>query len=481
MTQEVTYEEAVKRLSEANQVYKTRLETLENKLTEMSQGIEKNKESENQSTKQMDHLQDLVINQMQTMEKQSQQWKNTTLSKLEDKQQQWDLLTDHVRDLREEIRKVCDMLTKKQPLENENNQRVSDGTSTPQTERDGSTMNELFNNTERNQHDLNQRIRHTTTDVHHSSADSTQTPITQTIIVPSTGSIPSFSGNINESPRQFLIRVKEYAETMNRWNEHSLLSGISQFLRDIALEWYCQIRTSHRRPRTWLEFVELFLNQFNSPIRRAKQEQLWKACQQEENETINQFVVRLRALWIEQKPNETEEDLVRHLMCKMRNNLLTMIGASRCSSLDEIMIEAQKIEEILYQRNKRNNNALKHTTYANDSIAMIDYRQDDQHELQTMSTYHSDRKNKPSIYRNQMETNRHNNYRSQQEQKFSTVTTSNNRQWDRNNGMRCYICGQIGHMKTYCPNQYNNYQYRNSYSKNDVGAQDRRDRAAPMQ
>jgi hypothetical protein len=102
--------------------------------------------------------------------------------------------------------------------------------------------------------------------------------------------------------------------------------------------------------------MDAFLNQFNSPIRRAKQAQLWKACQQEENETINQFIVRLRALWIEQKPNETEDDLVRHLMCKMRNNLLTMIGASRCSTLDETTAEAQKVEQILYQRNKRSNN-----------------------------------------------------------------------------------------------------------------------------
>jgi hypothetical protein len=45
----------------------------------------------------------------------------------------------------------------------------------------------------------------------------------------------------------------------------------TQFLRESALEWYCQLRMSHSRPHTWTEFI-----------------------------------VRLRTLWREQKPKETE-------------------------------------------------------------------------------------------------------------------------------------------------------------------------------
>ncbi|CAF5068825.1 unnamed protein product [Rotaria magnacalcarata] len=119
-------------------------------------------------------------------------------------------------------------------------------------------------------------------------------------------------------------------------------------------------------------------------MRRARQEQQWKNCKQEENETINEFIVRLRTLWQEQKPNENEDDLIRHLMCKMRNNLLTMIGVSRCESLDEIIIEAQKIEEILYQRNKqlyRNSN--QDRTENNTSTTSI-YNNDNQYEIQAM-------------------------------------------------------------------------------------------------
>ncbi|CAF4881920.1 unnamed protein product [Rotaria sp. Silwood1] len=66
---------------------------------------------------------------------------------------------------------------------------------------------------------------------------------------------------------------------------------------------------SHRRPQTWTEFTDVFLAQFNSPVRGAKQEQEWHECKQKEDETINEFLVCLRALWKEQKPKETEADL----------------------------------------------------------------------------------------------------------------------------------------------------------------------------
>ena len=78
-----------------------------------------------------------------------------------------------------------------------------------------------------------------------------------------------------ERPTQFLIRVQEYAESVHVWDRTTLVNGISQFLRDSTLEWYCQLRLSHRRPHTWAEFEDLFLVQFNSPVRKARQKQEW--------------------------------------------------------------------------------------------------------------------------------------------------------------------------------------------------------------
>jgi hypothetical protein len=173
-----------------------------------------------------------------------------------------------------------------------------------------------------------------------------------TIVLPPASSFPTFSGKPSERPRQFLLRIEEYTRTVNNWSTETLLRGISQFLRDFALDWYCQLHHTNTVPTTWTQFTKRFLAQFHSPIRVAQQEYEWKECEQQENETINEFVVRLRSLWLERKPDEKELDFIKHLYCKMRPDMLALMNASRTLPLDEIILEAQQVEEIIYLRNK---------------------------------------------------------------------------------------------------------------------------------
>ena len=79
---------------------------------------------------------------------------------------------------------------------------------------------------------------------------------------------------------------------------------------------------------------------------------IWEECKQEKNETINDFLVRLCTLWREQKPHETESDLAQHFLCRICDELFNMIGVSRKASLDDIMAEAQQLEDILYRRGR---------------------------------------------------------------------------------------------------------------------------------
>ena len=174
----------------------------------------------------------------------------------------------------------------------------------------------------------------------------------QTILLPAPTSAPLFHGKSTERPGQFLIRVEEYTETVHMWGEDLLLRGISQFLKDNALEWYCQLRSCNYLPKTWTEFKQTFIKQFNSPVRIAQHKQQWKECWQGRDETINEFIIRLRALWVEQYPEEKESDLVKHLLCKMRPDILNVVGYPRNANLQEIITEAQRIEEILYYRAK---------------------------------------------------------------------------------------------------------------------------------
>ena len=302
--------------------------------------------------------------------------------------------------------------------------------------------------------------------------------VKHSIIIPPSSASPAFYGKHTESPTQFLIRVQEYAESVHAWDRPTLLNGISQFLRESALEWYCQLRQSHRRPETWTEFTDLFLAQFNSPVRKARQEKEWHECKQKEDETINEFLIRLRALWREQKPRETEADLSKHLFCRMRNDLLNMIGVSRNATLDEIITEVQQIEEILYRRAK--NQRLVNQSKPNNNGASSNRRYNENYSQQTRQWANNE-------YPTTRQTRENKNY---QVNEVTPNYYSNRQSYGINepymqqqmipNG--CYLCGDNRHWARDCPNQYEGYrQERNkTNSKNIRGALDERTSRAPM-
>lgn len=383
--------EAIKRLSDTSHNSSNRLTDLESKLAEIHNKLmQQNSETTDGTT---NDSRSTMTNRIEAVHSETRQWQEETRTQLEKNEAQWTHLTKDVQSMRDELKKICNVILASQGTDNGNNETLEEqarttqgnGNSTREIEQSTPTLSPQRSNPQHIQHGENERYESTRSRMTGQS--------TQTIVIPSTSSIPLFSGNISDNPRQFLIRVREYTETVNRWDDQLLLNGISQFLRDTALEWYCQLRTSCRKPYDWSEFTVLFLARFNSPIRRARQGEEWKKCKQEESETINEFIVRLCALLREQKPNENENDLVKHLLCKMRNNLLNMIGVSRCESLDEIILEAQKVEEILYQRSKqqRINVYSSEETQAN-FLSTSRGTEENQFEVQAMSAY----KNGPS-------------------------------------------------------------------------------------
>ena len=191
---------------------------------------------------------------------------NTRLLTLEVQQQQLVKLTENVHDMKADIKKICELVTRAKLQKNERNQLTEENMASAHNKGTLPTFNESFDNSQFDQHSTTKHKQN----IEWSAQQilPAKQPI-QTIIIPPATSIPTFSGNILENPRQFLIRVKDYAETVNHWDDQILLNRISQFLREIALEWYCQVCTSNRRPQSWNEFTTIFLNQFNSPIRRA--------------------------------------------------------------------------------------------------------------------------------------------------------------------------------------------------------------------
>ena len=107
-----------------------------------------------------------------------------------------------------------------------------------------------------------------------------------TIVLPPTTTLPTLSSKPRGRPRQFLLRVEQYAHVVNNWSRETLLRGISQFLRDDAFDWYRQLHQTNNMPVGWNQFVTRFLTQFHSPLRAAHQEQAWIDYKQQPNETI---------------------------------------------------------------------------------------------------------------------------------------------------------------------------------------------------
>lgn len=282
------------------------------------------------------------------------------------------------------------------------------------------------------------------------------------IIVLPASAAPLFHGKHSESPMQFLTSIQEYFKLVHSWESYTLLDDISQFLRESALEWYCQLRVSHRRPQTWAKFTELFLTQFNPPIRKARREREWHECKQEEYETINEFLVRFCALWQEQKPHETESDLVKHLFCRMRSDILNMIRIPHSAPLDKIIAEVQHIEEILHRRVKVEGLSSQLKQLSLQNIEILPHKHYNKSYLRKTTPgcnnqYSID--NYPDELKDylRMRMTIPNGYLTNRTQRIVDKNTS-----QQLNSCGCYSCRDYGHSTRSCPTQYEDYQQKPS-------------------
>jgi hypothetical protein len=184
--------------------------------------------------------------------------------------------------------------------------------------------------------------------------------------------------------------------------------------------------------------------------------------QTKKNEIINEFVVRLRALLQEIKPNENEQDLIKRLLCKMRSDILNMLGVSQSNSFDRIIEEARKVEAILFLREKEHRQHDREPQPTTQSQHLYSNRNLDSrynaNQTYCMSS-HSNNNRRQRTYAN----NSYNSFSS------NTNTQNRNRQYPRQtsaplnqnetihdrSSIICYRCNQPGHYQNEC--QFSNY------------------------
>jgi len=299
----------ISKLEEADTTNGTKISKLEGQIDDILKSIMECREQNTNATKtELQALSDKMSDKIESIYAMTTSFYDETTSKYDENKRQLDRMYNDMKINIGRIFQKLDQISAPPEQAKEQNKMET----TPTTTVDDTLGRPLPATTPISGHTFQTTSSGTEPEVKHVADTPPTLPLNgvkHSIIVPPSSAAPAFYGKYTESRTQFLIRVQEYAESVHAWDQTTLVNGISQFLRDSALEWYCQLRLSHRRPKTWKEFQDLFLAQFNSPIRKARQEQEWHECKQKENETINEFLVRLRALWREQKPKENEKDL----------------------------------------------------------------------------------------------------------------------------------------------------------------------------
>ncbi|CAF4420234.1 unnamed protein product, partial [Rotaria magnacalcarata] len=95
--------------------------------------------------------------QIETIQKRTEELQATTTSKLEEKQQQWEQLTNNIRDMRTEMKKNCEALERRALRKNDQNQLMEENVSTPHTQLNSSTINESFDNGQSDHHNITEQ------------------------------------------------------------------------------------------------------------------------------------------------------------------------------------------------------------------------------------------------------------------------------------------------------------------------------------
>ncbi|CAF5025392.1 unnamed protein product, partial [Rotaria socialis] len=137
---------------------------------------------------EMMNVQEKMINQIETIQKRTEELQATTTSKLEEKQQQWEQLTNNIRDMRTEMKTNCEALETKALRKNDQNQLMEENVSTPHTQLNSSAINESFDNGESDHHNITEQRQQAENNARQMLLNERPAQTAHTIIIPPSSS-----------------------------------------------------------------------------------------------------------------------------------------------------------------------------------------------------------------------------------------------------------------------------------------------------
>ncbi|CAF2698993.1 unnamed protein product [Rotaria sp. Silwood2] len=144
-SEQVTVGQAIQKLSEANNSNNARLADLENKLAEIHLNIvEQHKNATDNLSNKIINLQETMTNQIESIQTWVYERQDTTISKLQEQQQQWNNLTNNVRNMQAGIKKICGALAMNQTITNYNNQVIENKSVTSHINQNSSTIKRII-------------------------------------------------------------------------------------------------------------------------------------------------------------------------------------------------------------------------------------------------------------------------------------------------------------------------------------------------
>lgn len=298
-----------------------------------------------------------------------------------------------------------------------------------------------------------ENLRRRTTALENLGAEQTQTirqlniglneKADESVMQTSTNLAPKvFTGIGNTSPRQFLRQFTKWSQYC-RWSDERKLASVVLYLSGLAESWYFGL-TAANRPRTFPEFEDMLIANFETDSTNLINSQLFHSCKQGENEDVDMFLNRLRKLAA--RINATEIDQRNQFLAGLNDRLrITVLPQSP----ENLLVAHSKA--LLAQQALQTLTPKTRVSEVKDSniVRDIEILKEQMNSIKIL------------LQNKEATTAASNNLQPKTEHQGRLGARDSNGRGFVNDGVRCYVCNRYGHIARNCYSRVNQRDFGN--------------------